>query len=93
MKVPIEIAAAYSLMRKRAEENAKFDLVAWIRNKIKTKGTMSRRILMTGKDAKYINVHGKGVQSQDRDILLTGDNAEYIEVTVGDNREEYAIDK
>ena len=41
MKVPIEIAEAYSLMRKRAEENAKFDLVAWIRNKIKTKGTMS----------------------------------------------------
>ena len=40
MKVPIEIAVAYSLMRKRAEENAKFDLVAWIRNKIKTKGTI-----------------------------------------------------
>ena len=39
---------------------------------------MARRILMTGKDAKYINVHGKVVQSQDRDILLTGDNAEYI---------------
>ena len=54
---------------------------------------MTRRILMMGKDAKYINVHGKGVQSQDRDILLTGDNAEYIEVTVGDHREEYAIDK
>lgn len=49
---------------------------------------------MTGKDAKYINVHGKGVQQQnDRDILLTGDNAEYIEVTVCDHREEYAIDK
>ena len=49
---------------------------------------------MTGKDAKYINVHGKGVQQQnDRDILLTGDNAEYIELTVGDHREEYAIDK
>ncbi len=48
---------------------------------------------MTGKDAKYINVHGKGVPSQDRDILLTGDNAEYIEVTVGDHREEHAIDK
>jgi hypothetical protein len=55
---------------------------------------MARRILMTGNDAKYINVHGKGVQQQnDRDILLTGDNAEYIEVTVGDHREEYAIDK
>ena len=54
---------------------------------------MARRILMTGNGAKYINVHGKGVQSQDRDILLTGDNAEYIEVTVGDHREEYAIDK
>lgn len=55
---------------------------------------MTRRILMTGKDAKYINVHGKGVQPQnDRDILLTGDNAQYIEVTVDDHREEYAIDK
>lgn len=54
---------------------------------------MARRILMTGKDVKYINVHGNGVQSQDRDILLTGDNAEYIEVTVGDHREEYEIDK
>ena len=55
---------------------------------------MARRILMTGNDAQYINVHGKGVQQQnDRDILLTGDNAEYIEVTVGDHREEYAIDK
>lgn len=42
MKVPIEIAVAYSLMRKQAEENAKFDLVAWIRNKIKTKGTMAK---------------------------------------------------
>ena len=49
---------------------------------------MTRKILMTGKDAKYINVHGKGVQSQDRDILLTGDNAEYIEVTVGYNYEK-----
>ena len=42
MEVPIEIAVAYSLMMKRAEENAKFDLVAWIRNKIKTKGTMNK---------------------------------------------------
>lgn len=42
MKVPIEIAVAYSLMRKRAEENTKFDLVAWIRNKIKTKETMNK---------------------------------------------------
>lgn len=56
---------------------------------------MARRILMTGKDAKYINVHGKGVQQQnDRDILLTGDNAQYIEVTLEDGtREELAIDK
>jgi len=56
---------------------------------------MARRILMTGKEAKYINVHGKGVQQQnDRDILLTGDNAQYIEVTLEDGtREELAIDK
>ena len=55
---------------------------------------MARRILMTGNDAKYINVHGKGVQSQDRDILLTGDNAQYIEVTLEYGTcEELAIDK
>ena len=55
---------------------------------------MARRILMTGNDAKYINAHGKGVQSQDRDILLTGDYAQYIEVTLEDGtREEFAIDK
>lgn len=45
---------------------------------------MARRILMTGKDAKYINVHKQGILQQDRDILLTGDNAEYIEVTLSD---------
>lgn len=45
---------------------------------------MARRILMTGKDAKYINIHGvNDKQESDRDILLTGDNAQYIEVTVG----------
>ena len=40
---------------------------------------MGRRILMTGKDAKY--------------ILLTGDNAEFVEVTVGDKTYERATDK
>jgi hypothetical protein len=56
---------------------------------------MARRILMTGSDAKYINVHGKGVQPQEnRDILLTGDNAQYIEVTLEDgSKEELAIEK
>ena len=49
---------------------------------------MARRILMTGKDAKYINIHKQGVQQQDRDILLTGANAEYIEVTVVDQTKE-----
>ena len=50
---------------------------------------------MTGNDAKYINVHGKGVQKQnDRDIILSGDNAQYVDVTLEDGtREEYAIDK
>ncbi len=50
---------------------------------------------MTGSDAKYINVHGKGVQPQEnRDILLTGDNAQYIEVTLEDgSKEELAIEK
>lgn len=56
---------------------------------------MARRVLMTGSDAKYINVHGKGVQPQEnRDILLTGDNAQYIEVTLEDgSKEELAIEK
>lgn len=43
---------------------------------------MKRRILMTGKEAKYINVHAKDVQQDDRDILLTGENAEYVELTI-----------
>lgn len=54
---------------------------------------MPRRILMTGKDAKYINVHGQGVTQTERDILLTGDNAEYIEVTIGGRTFERAIDR
>ncbi len=36
-KIPIEIAAAYHAMRKHAEENAKFDLLGWIKNRINSK--------------------------------------------------------
>ena len=54
---------------------------------------MTRKILMTGKNAQYVNVRATGAQPDNRQILMTGDNAEYIEVTVGDHREEYAIDK
>ena len=43
---------------------------------------MKRRILMTGKEAKYINVHTMDVQQDDCDILLTGENAEYVELTI-----------
>ena len=43
---------------------------------------MGRRILMTGKDAKYVHVHGKEAGHSERDILLTGENAEYVEITV-----------
>lgn len=43
---------------------------------------MGRRILMTGKDAKYVHVHGKDAGQSERDILLAGENAEYVEITV-----------
>ena len=54
---------------------------------------MSRRILMTGKDAKYIHFHCQNAEQSERDILLTSDNAEFIEVTVGGQTCEKAIDK
>lgn len=54
---------------------------------------MGRQIIMTGKDAKYIHVHGQNAEQSERDILLTGDNAEFIEVTVGGQTYEKAIDK
>jgi hypothetical protein len=54
---------------------------------------MGRRILMTGKDAKYIHVHGKDAEQSERDILLTGDNAEFVEVTVGDQTYERVTEK
>lgn len=54
---------------------------------------MGRRILMTGKDAKYIHIHGKDAPQGERDILLTGDNAEFVEVTVGDKTYENVTDK
>lgn len=54
---------------------------------------MGRRILMTGKDARYIHVHGKDAGQSERDILLTGDNAEYVEVTIGNRTNECVTDK
>ena len=54
---------------------------------------MGRRILMTGKDAKYIHIHEKDAPQSERDILLTGDNAEFVEVTVGDKIYENVTDK
>lgn len=54
---------------------------------------MGRRILMTGKDAKYIHVHGKDAEQSERDILLTGDNAEFVEVTVDVQTYERVTDK
>ena len=54
---------------------------------------MGRRILMTGKDAKYVHVHGKDAPLSERDILLTGDNAEFVEFTIGDKTYEKATDK
>ena len=54
---------------------------------------MGRRILMTGKDAKYIHIHDKDAPQNERDILLTGDNAEFVEVTVGDKTYENVTDK
>ena len=57
------------------------------------KDIMERRILMTGKDAKYVHIHSKDASQSERDILLTGDNAEFVEVTVGDKTYEKATDK
>ena len=54
---------------------------------------MGRRILMTGKDAKYIHIHGKDAPQNERDILLTGDNAEFVEIIVGDKTYENVTDK
>ena len=54
---------------------------------------MGRRILMTGKDAKYVHIHGKDAGQSERDILLTGDNAEFVEVTVDDQTNERVTDK
>lgn len=54
---------------------------------------MGRRILMTGKDAKYVHVHGKDAVQSERDILLTGDNAEFVEVTVDDQTSEIVTEK
>ncbi len=48
---------------------------------------------MTGKDAKYVHVHGKDAEPSERDILLTGDNAEFVEVTVDDQTYERVTDK
>jgi hypothetical protein len=54
---------------------------------------MGRRILMTGKDAKYVHIHSKDASQSERDILLTGENAECVEVTIGDKTYEKATDK
>ena len=54
---------------------------------------MGRKILMTGKDAKYVHIHGNDAQQSERDILLTGDNDEFVEVTVGDKTYEKATEK
>ena len=54
---------------------------------------MGRRILMTGKDAKYVHIHGKDAPQNERDILLTGDNAEFVEIIVGDKTYENVTDK
>ena len=35
---------------------------------------MGRRIVISGKDAKYIHTHGKDAEQSERDILLTGDS-------------------
>ena len=40
---------------------------------------------MTGKDAKYVHIHGKDAEPSKRDILLTGDNAEFVEITVDES--------
>lgn len=43
---------------------------------------MARKILMTGKNAKYVNVRTTGAQPDDRQILMTGDNATFTEIIV-----------
>ena len=48
---------------------------------------------MTGKDAKYVHIHGKDAEQSERDILLTGDNAEFVEVTVDNQIYERVTDK
>ena len=48
---------------------------------------------MTGKDAKYVHIHGKDAGQSERDILLTGDNAEFVEVTVSDQTNERVTEK
>ena len=48
---------------------------------------------MTGKDAKYVHVHGKDARQSERDILLTGDNAEFVEVTIDNQAYERLTDK
>ena len=48
---------------------------------------------MTGKDAKYIHIHGKDAPQNERDILLTGDNAEFVEVILGDQTYERVTNK
>ncbi len=54
---------------------------------------MGRRILMTGKDAKYVHIHGKDAAQSEREILLTGDNAEFVEVTIDNQTYERVTDK
>ena len=43
---------------------------------------MARKILMTGKNAQYVNVRTAGAQPDDRQILMTGDNATFTEIIV-----------
>ena len=47
---------------------------------------------MTGKDAKYVHIHGKDAPQNERGIMLTGDNAEFVEVVVGDKTYDQASD-
>ena len=48
---------------------------------------------MTGKDAKYVHIHGKDAGQSERDILLTGDNAEFVEVTINNQMFELVTDE
>ena len=43
---------------------------------------MARKILLTGKNAQYVNVRTAGAQPDDRQILMTGDNATFTEIIV-----------